>query len=834
MQALGGCMRRRLLWSSVVVVCAQGLLASAFADFRQSPDGSTEFWSECRSETGVIGSRIDACNKALGLEVRPAYRASLLTARGWQKRRAGDQNGGLRDFEAALKIVPANDAALRGRAVMLSDLGRYDEAEQAFTAMLVENETRPLIYLDRGLVRRRAGRREQALADFNAALQLAPNYVDALVQRGRLAFDRQDHAAALVDLDAATKSDPKDPSALYWYARALSEKGEQRSALFAFNRLVAIEPEDAINWVQRGSVQEGRSDYAGALRSYDLGLKQTPGHRNLLFRRAFVLSMLHRDDAAIKAYDTLIAAHPEAAAGYGNRAWHLSQKGEHAAAMRDANRAISLDPKNGQPHHVRGLIYFEKEDYRKARVAFERAAALGHTTTELFNMRGRTALGLKRYDDAAADFDEVIRRVPTAMYGHYNRGLTERLRGRWAEALGHYSKALEVEPGDEDAVRQRNEMLVKLGREREIWRLRLIETAAAIKRAALSTQNQAAAKTGQSAAERLGKLDEQLELDPYDDAARLARARLLAAAADSRARALDDVEQLLRSDPQNAATLLVRARIHYDEKRYPQTIADAERVLAKAPKESDAFFWRARARAALSQDEEAVADYTTVVALSPKSLRAIFNRGQLHRRAGRFAEAEADFSRAIELQPDDYDPWRYRGLVHLKQKRFAEAQADLEQAFRLAPDHVGTTLDLGIALYRRGEHQAAIAHLTAAIERGVTSVGIWNDRCYFHVLRREFDLARSDCAEALKLDPQRATTFHSLGAMKMHEGDVDGALAFFDRSIAGDPKSAFAHFGRALALLRKGEAGLAEEAFARARALDHEIDERYRELGLEF
>lgn len=825
---------RRLLQSSVVVVGVLGACAPAFADFRHSPDGSAEFWNDCRSDSGDIGRRIEACNKALVLEARPAQRAMLLISRGWQKRRGGDRGSSLRDFEAALKLVPGNDLALRGRAVMLSDLERYDEAERAFTAMLADNETRALIYLDRGLVRRRAGRREQALVDFDAALQLAPGFVDALVQRARLAFDRKDHAAALVDLEAATKIAPKDPSALYWHARALSEKGEQRAALLTFNRLVAIEPEDAINWVQRGSVQEGRSDYAGALRSYDLGLKKTPGDRSLLFRRAFVLSMLGRDDAAIKAYDTLIATDPGAAAGYGNRAWHLAQKGKYAVAMRDADRAISLDPRNGQPHYVRGLIYFEKADYPKARAAFERATALGHKTTELINMRGRTALGQKRYDDAAVDFDEVIRQAPAAMFGYYNRGLTERLRGRWGEALGHYSKALEVEPGDENATRQRNEMLVKLGREREIWRIRLVETAAAIKRAALSAQSQASAKTGQSTGERLGKLDEQLELDPYDDVARLARARLLAATAESRGRALDDVEQLLRSDPQNADARLERASIHYDEKRYPQALADAERVLEQAPKDSDAFFWRARARAALSQDEGAVADYTSVISLAPMSKAARFNRGLLYRKAGRLADAEADFSRAIALRPKDYDSWRYRGLVHLRQKRFSEAQADLEEAFRLAPDHVGTTLDLGVALYRRGDHQAAIAHLTAAIERGVSNAGLWNDRCYFHVLRREFELARSDCAEALKLDPQRATVFHSLGAIKMHEGDFDGALALFERSVEGAPKNAFAQFGRAIALLRKGEAELAQEGFAKARALDGEIDERYRELGLEF
>lgn len=825
---------RRLLWSSVMVVCVHGIAAPAFADVRHSPDGSAEFWSECSSDGTETGNRIDACNRALGLETHPARRAMLLVARGWQKRRGGDRNGSLRDFEAALKLMPGSDAALRGRAVMLSDLGRLDEAERAFTAMLADDETRPLLYLDRGLVRRRAGRREQALADFNAALQIQPRYADALVQRGRLALEGRDHAAAVADLAAAASIDPNDTTALYWYAQALSEKGDLDAALPVFNRLVGIEPQDAGNWLQRGRLQEKRGDHAAALRSYDLGLKRAPKGQDLLFRRAYVLSMLRRDNAAIAAYGTLLAAHPRQSSGYGNRAWHLSQKGDHAAAMRDANQAISLDPRNGQPYYVKALIYFETKDYRRARRALGRAVALGHDTTEAINTRGRIALGLTRYDDAAADFDEVIRRAPAAMFGHYNRGLTEKLRGRSAEALGHFTKALEVEPGDEDSTRQRDEMLVKLGREREIWRIRLVEAAAAVRRAALAARNQASATAARTGRERLVRLDERLTLDPYDDAARLERARLLAASADGRARALEDVEHLLRSDPHNAGARLERARIHHEEKRYPQAAADAERVLEQAPKDSDAYFWRARARAALSQDAEAIADYASVISLAPGSKAARFNRGLLHRKAGRLADAEADFEAAIRLRPEQSDSWRYRGLVRLEQKRFAEARADFEQALRLEPDHVGATIDLGNALYRSGDYDAAIVHLSRAIERGVTSVAIWNNRCYFHVLRRQFDRARSDCAEALRLDPQRATTLHSLGAMRMHEGDFDEALAYFDRSIARDPKSAFAHFGRAIALLRKGEAEPAQEAFAKARALDGEIDERYRELGLEY
>lgn len=157
----------------------------------------------------------------------------------------------------------------------------------------------------------------------------------------------------------------------------------------------------------------------------------------------------------------------------------------------------------------------------------------------------------------------------------------------------------------------------------------------------------------------------------------------------------------------------------------------------------------------------------------------------------------------------------------------------MEQALRLAPDNHAVIIDIGNTLYESGDYRAAVAYVSAAMERGITSALIWSNRCYYRVLLKEFEAARADCAEALRLEPGRPTTYHSLGVMKMHEGDLDAALAFFELSIRGNARGAFSHFGRAIALKRRGEAERAAEAFATARELDADIDARYREVGFD-
>ena len=74
---------------------------------------------------------IEACTLAITGEARARRRADLLSIRGWHESTAGNHHAALGDFDASLKLEPGGHGAARGRAVTLSELGRYDEAVAA-------------------------------------------------------------------------------------------------------------------------------------------------------------------------------------------------------------------------------------------------------------------------------------------------------------------------------------------------------------------------------------------------------------------------------------------------------------------------------------------------------------------------------------------------------------------------------------------------------------------------------------------------------------------------------------------------------------------------------
>ncbi|KAF7306553.1 Hsc70 cochaperone [Mycena indigotica] len=81
-------------------------------------------------------------------------------------------------------------------------------------------------------------------------------------------------------------------------------------------------------------------------------------------------------DQAIDAYTQAISLDPTNAVYYSNRAAAYSSKGDHLAAVGDAEQAIATDPKFVKGYHRLGHAQFCLEDYEAAAEAFERGLKL--------------------------------------------------------------------------------------------------------------------------------------------------------------------------------------------------------------------------------------------------------------------------------------------------------------------------------------------------------------------------------------------------------------------------------------------------------------------------
>lgn len=590
-----------------------------------------EIAERCASSAPDAG---EACTLAIAGEERARRRADLLAIRGWHANSDRRHGAALADFEAAIKLSPGSHSAERGRAVSLSELGRYDEALAAIEAML-EQEARAILYADRGIIHARRGQHPSAIADYDVAISLEPGNRNVRILRAQSLMSRGEPQAALRDLDAVLALEPGHGRALYWRGLALGAAADHRGAVATFNDALMRNPGAISVWLERGKAFERLADNERALRSYEYGLRRAPQDHILLFRKSFALIQLGRHQEALAATDAAIAADPRNDVAHANRGWLLTESGRHAEAMDAAAQALKLAPDSPQALQVRGLARLALAQPKAALADLDKALQLrGRDADDSLHLaRGRVLDALERPDAAAQAYERAAQGTASQDAMRQRGMLAERL-GRWEEALRAYERALSMRR-DPETLARRDAMLVRLGRgpQQET-------TTAAVVQAAPPR-------------DRLAELTAAIRLDPFDTAARLDRVRLLDGDAGSRSIVRADLDHIITFEPGRIEALVRRAHLAIAERRFQPALADADAALALQPGMPSALFQAARAREGLGQIEQAISAYSMLIAQNPALQPAWFNRALLWRKAGRIVSAVVDMARASSLAPQD-------------------------------------------------------------------------------------------------------------------------------------------------------------------------------------
>jgi predicted O-linked N-acetylglucosamine transferase (SPINDLY family) len=189
-------------------------------------------------------------------------------------------------------------------------------------------------------------------------------------------------------------------------------------------------------------------------------------------------------------------------------------------------------------------------------------------------------------------------------------------------------------------------------------------------------------------------------------------------------------------------------------------------------------------------------------------------------RRGELAGAEALLGRVLAEKPKHAEALHYLGVCCYRRGDCEAAVRHIRAALEVDDSPAYAHSNLGLALKRQQRLDEAIASFDAAIARAPGVAAFHNNRGLACAELRRFDAADADFCRAIERDPNMAEAYSNRGKALIELGRFDAALEHIDRAIALQPGLAEAHCNRALAYRETGRFAEAMESCKRVIEID--------------
>jgi len=301
--------------------------------------------------------------------------------------------------------------------------GAADSDFQKASQMALDDNARYVLAVNRGVLRVRQERFEDAIAELKSAIERKPNAYQAYVNLAQ-AYRRLDKLdLALEQLNRAVQLEPGLAHLYRLRARLHLERNETALALYDFDQAIAREntnsPYQVDDHVERGRLLLSGGKPAEALRCFDAALALQKDHALGQRMRAETLFRLGRFEEVIKAFDRYLETGKPLESVYRGRGLARAELGQYPGAIEDFTKALELHP-TAAVQAFRGWTHLVVDAPKLALRDFELALELDPNSGDAYSGRGFVRASLGRHREAAEDAALALRHGPTSPRLLYN------------------------------------------------------------------------------------------------------------------------------------------------------------------------------------------------------------------------------------------------------------------------------------------------------------------------------------------------------------------------------------------------------------------------------
>jgi len=713
------------------------------------------------------------------------------------------------------------------RAHILFQLGRNDEAIPIARA-IVEGSTPPEANALTELARlSEASSPDLALVARERILQIDPRNLQNLLDLRDLALRLDKVDAALSACRAILDVQPDNLEALRGIAELELANGHADEAVEAYRRLMKVHPH-ALSELRKALDLAREQHKDDAVREFaEAVLAEEPADLEAQLELARTLSAAGDVPAAVRAYDSLLEAHP-------GELPYLLEKKELVAKTDDPaqiapvlDELFRLDPTRTDVAVERGNLYLSlaydrpegsaerDQSARTALVAYERASSDPEASDVAELGIARASRLINDPERAIRAYQAFLEREGNHMRHDILKELGHALRetGRYTEAIEAYGRAIGGGLEDPDLFWGAAEVASEVGQEaRALQLLDVLLRRDPNNPLFLRKKGQLLLRSGHRA-EALGVLQQAVQAAHGDPHAFFEVAEALRAQG-AYADAITYYRRGLDVDPKSRHGRLALAETLLLAGQYPEAVQIADPLLKEDP--NDLAAWKARADAyrALGRLNEVLYSLKAILLLEPENGPALLEMYRLHRDSKETKEAYEILDRLLASNaPEAQDATLHleRGDLAASLGRSDEANEAYEKAAALDP-----AMKVEIATRR------ARLRLTAGrpdlalevLEDGMKAVPAGSPSSVVALLLRAEILgalerpaeAKVAYEEVRQRDPKSPVALAGIGRSMLDEGNHAEAVEFLRSAIPQVPPQESLYL-----LLAEAHAGLGQQ-----------------------
>lgn len=380
-----------------------------------------------------------------GIKVLDEFQAQPDRGKQWLFDRVQYGVGAFRNFQLEIQ----RSASFRlDLADIYESLGQYEAVQAACSSALALYPDRAELYVKRAAANRYLENWEQAGHDLDTAMELDKHYLEPYFEKALLYRAQEREEQALEVLLQLSGKKPEFPLVCYWVADSYCILEQYDDALDYNSRLLELEEDDALNYVQRAEIfkELGRMSEATAAYSKAIELNE---HSQTRMKRSYMYYWQGQYDEAMIDLQKAVELDEELLnrSSYHNAMGHILEGMDQVQLANDAyTKAIELDPDIPVYYENRAKCFIETGELDRAVEDCLTGLNKDSSNGDLISLIGNIYYLKDDYEGALAYAKQYCTLFPEHVGGFFNLGVVHYKIGHKADALRAFDKTLELNP----------------------------------------------------------------------------------------------------------------------------------------------------------------------------------------------------------------------------------------------------------------------------------------------------------------------------------------------------------------------------------------------------